>query len=254
MDFIDFHNWIYKEFNINLNAYKQEQLNRRINSLMSRIGISTLAEYKKLLTSNIEEKQRFLDFITINVTEFFRNPELFKELEKNLKIYLENTDKLKIWSAACSIGCEPYSVAMILNDINPKGKNSILATDIDSTILQKAKKGEYLEADLKNVSEGYRKKYFKEENGKYIVDSRLKSIVNFKKHDLILDNYEKDFDLIICRNVIIYFKNEVKKDIFKKFSDSLKKGGLLFVGATESIYSYKEFGLEKVSTFIYKKV
>ena len=86
MDFIEFHNWIYKEFNINLNAYKQEQLNRRINSLMSRIGISTLTEYKKLLTSNIEEKQRFLDFITINVTEFFRNPELFKELEKNLKI------------------------------------------------------------------------------------------------------------------------------------------------------------------------
>ena len=254
MDFIEFHNWIYKEFNINLNAYKQEQLNRRINSLMSRIGIGTLTEYKKLLTSNIEEKQRFLDFITINVTEFFRNPELFKELEKNLKIYLENTDKLKIWSAACSIGCEPYSVAMILNDINPKGKNSILATDIDNTILEKAKKGEYLEVDLKNVSNSYKKEYFKEENGKYIVDNRLKSIVNFKKHDLILDNYEKDFDLIICRNVIIYFKNEVKKDIFKKFSDSLKKGGLLFVGATESIYSYKEFGLEKVSTFIYKKV
>lgn len=254
MDFIEFHNWIYKEFNINLNAYKQEQLNRRINSLMSRIGISTLTEYKKLLTSNIEEKQRFLDFITINVTEFFRNPELFKELKKNLEIYLENTDKLKIWSAACSIGCEPYSVAMILSDINPKGKNIILATDIDNTILQKAKKGEYLEADLKNVSEAYRKKYFKEENGKYIVDSRLKSIVTFKKHDLILDNYEKDFDLIICRNVIIYFKNEVKKDIFKKFSDSLKQGGLLFVGATESIYNYKEFGLEKVSTFIYKKV
>lgn len=254
MDFIEFHNWIYKEFNINLNAYKQEQLNRRINSLMSRLGISTLTEYKNLLMSNIEEKQRFLDFITINVTEFFRNPELFKELEKNLKIYLENTDKLKIWSAACSIGCEPYSVAMILNSINPKGKNTILATDIDNTILQRAKKGEYLESDLKNVSNSYKKEYFKEENGKYIIDSRLKSIVNFKKHDLILDNYEKDFDLIICRNVIIYFKNEVKKDIFKKFSESLKKGGLLFVGATESIYSYKEFGLEKVSTFIYKKV
>lgn len=254
MDFIEFHNWIYKEFNINLNAYKPEQLNRRINSLMSRIGISSLAEYTKLLKSNIEEKQRFLDFITINVTEFFRNPELFKELEKNLKIYLENTDKLKIWSAACSIGCEPYSVAMIVNDINSNGRNNILATDIDNTILQKAKKGEYSEADLKNVNDSYRRKYFKEENGKYIVDSRLKSIVNFKKHDLILDNYEKDFDLIICRNVIIYFKNEAKKEIFRKFSDSLKKGGLLFVGATESIYNYKEFGLEKVSTFIYKKV
>ena len=254
MDFIEFHNWIYKEFNINLNAYKPEQLNRRINSLMSRIGISSLTEYKKLLTVNVEEKQRFLDFITINVTEFFRNPELFKELEKNMKIYLENTDKLKIWSAACSICCEPYSVAMILNDINSKGKNNIVATDIDNTILERAKKGEYSETDLKNVNDTYKRKYFNEVNGKYIVDNKLKSIVNFKKHDLILDNYEKDFDLIICRNVIIYFKNEVKKDIFKKFSDSLKKGGLLFVGATESIYNYKDFGLEKVSTFIYKKI
>ncbi|WP_300379604.1 protein-glutamate O-methyltransferase CheR [Clostridium sp.] len=254
MDFIEFHNWIYKEFNINLNAYKQEQLNRRITSLMSRIGISSLTEYKKLLTTNIEEKQRFLDFITINVTEFFRNPELFKELEKNLKIYLEKTNKLKIWSAACSIGCEPYSIAMILNDINSKGINTIIATDIDNTILEKARKGEFSEVDIKNVSDIYRKKYFNQHNGKYIVDNKLKSIVNFKKHDLILGNYEKDFDLIICRNVIIYFKNEVKKDIFKKFADSLKKGGLLFVGATESIYNYKEFGLEKVSTFIYKKI
>ena len=79
-------------------------------------------------------------------------------------------------------------------------------------------------------------------------------MVRFKKHDLILDNYEKDFDLIVCRNVIIYFKNDVKKEIFKNFSNSLKKGGLLFVGATESIYNYKEYGLEKVSTFIYKRV
>ena len=78
-------------------------------------------------------------------------------------------------------------------------------------------------------------------------------MVKFKRHDLILDDYEKGFDLIVCRNVIIYFKNEIKKEIFEKFVDSLKKGGLLFVGATESIYNYKEFGLEKVSTFIYRK-
>ncbi len=107
---------------------------------------------------------------------------------------------------------------------------------------------------MKNISEDYKRKYFKILKDKYIIDSKIKSIVTFKKHDLILGNYEKDFDLIVCRNVIIYFKNEVKKEIFKKFSNSLKSGGLLFVGATESIYNYKEYGLEKVSTFIYKKV
>lgn len=254
MDFTEFHNWIYREFNINLNAYKPEQLNRRIGSLMSRIGVKSLDDYKKLLLSNKEERQRFLDFITINVTEFFRNPELFKELEKTLKNYILTNNKLKIWSAACSIGCEPYSIAMMLNEINPMGKNNIIATDIDSTILAKAKLGEYVQGEMKNISEDYKRKYFKPLKDKYVIDSKIKSIVTFKKHDLILDNYEKDFDLIVCRNVIIYFKNDVKKEIFKNFSNSLKSGGLLFVGATESIYNYKEYGLEKVSTFIYKRV
>ncbi|MDB1932230.1 MAG: protein-glutamate O-methyltransferase CheR [Clostridium sp.] len=254
MDFTEFHNWIYREFNINLNAYKQEQLNRRIGSLMSRIDIKSLEDYKKLLRSDNKERQRFLDFITINVTEFFRNPELFKELEKALKSYILNNNKLKIWSAACSIGCEPYSIAMMLNEINPMGRNNIVATDIDSTILKRASLGEYVQAEMKNIDEDYRKKYFKLEKDKYIINNNIKSMVTFKKHDLILDNYEKDFDLIVCRNVIIYFKNDVKKEIFKNFSNSLKKGGLLFVGATESIYNYKEYGLEKVSTFIYKRV
>lgn len=253
MEFTDFHNWVYKHFTVNLNAYKPEQLNRRINSLMSRIGVKNLEEYKKLLLSEEEEKERFLDFITINVTEFFRNPELFKELEKTLKIYLQSNKNLKVWSAACSIGCEPYSIAMILNEINPLGRNDILATDIDTTILKRAKAGEYHIMEMKNVSNFYQKKYFKEVNNKFIIDNKIKSMVKFKRHDLVLDDYEKGFDLIVCRNVIIYFKNEIKKEIFEKFVDSLKKGGLLFVGATESIYNYKEFGLEKVSTFIYRK-
>uniref|UniRef100_UPI00374EAA05 CheR family methyltransferase n=1 Tax=Clostridium tertium TaxID=1559 RepID=UPI00374EAA05 len=198
MDFTEFHNWIYREFNINLNAYKQEQLNRRIGSLMSRIDIKSLEDYKKLLRSDNKERQRFLDFITINVTEFFRNPELFKELEKALKSYILNNNKLKIWSAACSIGCEPYSIAMMLNEINPMGRNNIVATDIDSTILKRASLGEYVQAEMKNIDEDYRKKYFKLEKDKYIINNNIKSMVTFKKHDLILDNYEEDFDLIVC--------------------------------------------------------
>ena len=107
---------------------------------------------------------------------------------------------------------------------------------------------------MKNVSQEYKEKYFSFTNNKYKVNEKIRSKVIFKKHDLILDYYKTDFDLIICRNVIIYFKNEVKREILKKFTNSLKKGGILFVGATESIYNYKEFNLEKVSTFIYKKV
>ena len=255
MDFNDFHKWVHRELGINLSAYKPEQLDRRISSLMSRIGVASLDEYTKLIKNDDGQRLKFLDYITINVTEFFRNPELFVELEELIKIQLkQNGNQLKMWSAACSIGCEPYSLAIIMKKINSLSKSKIIGTDIDNTILGRAKKGEYTEAEVKNISSADLNKYFIKNNNTYAIDQSVKDMVTLKKHDLIEDNYEKDFDLILCRNVVIYFNNEIKKVIYKKFSDSLKNGGLLFVGATESIYNYKEYGFEKVSTFVYRKV
>lgn len=152
------------------------------------------------------------------------------------------------------MGCEAYSLAMMLDDMKQKVNYSILATDIDKNILAKAREGIYSTSDVKTLDNKYLDKYFSKSDDKYIVDSKIKSKVTFKRHDLILDSYEKDFDLILCRNVIIYFKDEVKQKIIDDFIDSLKVGGLLFVGATESINTYRTRGLEKVSPFIYKKI
>lgn len=255
MDLEDFKKWVLREFKIDLSAYKSNQLHRRILSLMSRVGVSTVDEYVNLLKKDVSQRQKFLDFITINVTEFFRNPEIFSELKNKIESELLPKEKnLKIWSAACSIGAEPYSIAMILENFKVKGRHSILATDIDKNILERAKKGEYVSSEIKNVKKEYLQKYFTQINDKYIIDSKIKSMVTFKRHDLILDNYDKEFDLIVCRNVVIYFNQDVKNEIYKKFSVSLKQGGLLFVGATESIYNYKDYGFEKASTFIYKKL
>lgn len=254
MDFNEFHKWVHRELGINLSAYKPEQLNRRINSLMTRVGIKTLDEYTRVIKNDSEQKQKFLDFITINVTEFFRNPELFEDLEKQIsKELLPNNPNLKIWSAACSIGCEPYTLGIILDRIAPNGRHNIIATDIDNTILSKAKLGEYTQNEMKAVKNNDLSKYFRIIDDKYYIDSKIKNMVTFKKHDLILDNYDNNFDLIVCRNVVIYFNNDIKQDIYERFSNSLKKGGLLFVGATESIYNYRDYGFEKASTFIYKK-
>jgi len=207
-----------------------------------------------LLKKDPAQKQKFLDFITINVTEFFRNPEIFDELSKKVKSELPYNSGLKIWSAACSIGAEPYSLAMIIDNLNSRVNHKIIATDIDSTILEKAKNGEYVFSEIKNVPKQFLDKYFEMKDDKYCINSKIKKIVEFKKHDLILDNYESNFDLVVCRNVVIYFNQDVKDRIYKKMAASLKKGGLLFVGATESIYNYKEYGFEKTSTFIYKKI
>ncbi|SFC60253.1 CheR family methyltransferase [Clostridium uliginosum] len=255
MDFNDFHKWVHRELGINLSAYKPDQLNRRIDSLMSRVGIKSLDEYTKVIKCDSEQRQKFLDFITINVTEFFRNPELFDDLEKKISTeLLHNNPNLKIWSAACSIGCEPYTIGMILNRISPNGRHTIIATDIDNTILSKAKLGEYTNNEMKNIKSNDLNKYFEIKDDKYYISNKIKSMVTFKKHDLILDRYENNFDLIICRNVVIYFNNDTKAEIYKRFSNSLKKGGFLFVGATESIYNYKDYGFEKAATFIYKKL
>ncbi|MCH3964342.1 MAG: protein-glutamate O-methyltransferase CheR [Clostridium sp.] len=255
MDMDYFEKWVLREFNINLSAYKPNQLHRRINSLMSRVGVDSIENYINLLKKDKLQRQKFLDFITINVSEFFRNPEIFKELKSKLKDeILKNNNSIKIWSAACSIGAEPYSVAIYLKELSPGRRHTIIATDIDNTIIDRAKMGEYVEQEVKNVKKEYLDKYFIKNDDKYIIKDSIKNMVTFRKHDLILDTYERDFDLIICRNVVIYFNQDIKDRIYEKFSQSLRKGGLLFVGATESIYNYKEYGFEKASTFIYRKL
>ena len=255
MEFTEFHNWVYKEMGLSLNSYKPAQLNRRIQSLMERIGVKTLEEYTKLLKKDVTEREKFMDYVTINVTEFFRNPEFFDALRRNLLLeIIPNRSNIKIWSSGSYMGCEAYILSMMLDDMKQKVNYSILATDIDKNILAKAREGIYSTSDVKTLDNKYLDKYFSKSDDKYIVDSKIKSKVTFKRHDLILDSYEKDFDLILCRNVIIYFKDEMKQKIIDDFIDSLKVGGLLFVGATESINTYITRGLEKVSPFIYKKI
>src|SRR5665647_925764 len=174
MDLIYFEKWVLKEYNIDLSAYKSNQLHRRILSLMSRVEVNSVEEYISLLKKDPAQKQKFLDFITINVTEFFRNPEIFDKLTKKIISELPYNSGLKIWSAACSIGAEPYSLAMIMDNLNSRVSHKIVATDIDSTILQKAKNGEYVYSEVKNVPKQFLKKYFIASGNKYCIKSKIK--------------------------------------------------------------------------------
>ncbi len=254
MEFIQFHNWVYKELGVKLNSYKETQLNRRIGNLMERIGVNTLEEYKNLLIRDQVSREVFLEYITINVTEFFRNPEFFKNLKNIIEKQGEITGTMKIWSAGCSAGCEAYTLNIILQNLPNVNNYIIQGTDIDDTILKRAKEGYYNEIEIKNVSDDILEKYFYKKDNLYYVTPQLKTNVKFKKSDLLIDEYEKDFDLIVCRNVLIYFKEDAKNEIIKRFTEALKPGGILFVGATESLNSYKEYGLEKLSPFIYMKL
>ncbi len=255
LNFDYFYGWAKTKLNIDLDAYKQKQLQRRITTVMKNGGATTLEEYAKLIEKDPGIKKQFLDYITINVTDFFRNKDIFSEFEKIVKTHLNpKFGPLKIWSAACSIGSEPYSLGIIMDKNNLRLSGKMLATDIDDGVLERAREGSYKEAEIKNLDSGDLKKYFKLEDGQYKVDSKIKNMVDFKKHDLILGRYGTGFHIIICRNVTIYFKSDVKDEIYKKFNDALVPGGVLFTGATESIYNPEKLGFRKLSTFIYEKI
>ena len=255
LDFEFFYKWVKSNLNIDLDAYKENQLQRRIGTVMRSAGVDTLQEYAKLIGSDIETKRIFLDYITINVTEFFRNKEIFKEFEDVLvNVLVPKFKNVKIWSAACSIGSEPYSIAMIMDRHNLTKNRKIVATDIDDNILKRAKSGTYKQHETKGLTKGDLDKHFTCVDNTYTIFDNLKQIISFKKHDLILDKYEGGFHAVVCRNVFIYFKDEAKNEIYKRIYDSLVPGGVFFIGATESIYNPKDFGFKKMSTFIYEKV
>jgi chemotaxis protein methyltransferase CheR len=239
---------------INLNDYKPAQMQRRIGNLMNRHGANTYTDFFVMLERDPKQYKDFVDYITINVTEFFRTPEKFQELEKKvLPELLAKSAKLNIWSAGCSIGAEPYSLAMILNDITPNVKHRILATDLDVEMLAKAKQGIYTSNEFKNITSERSGKYFKQVNGNFIIGEDIKSRVEFQRHNLLLDKFENGFDLILCRNVVIYFTEEAKDALYRRFLNALKPGGVLFVGGTEAILNFREIGFAHYLPFFYRR-
>lgn len=137
--------------------------------------------------------------------------------------------------------------------MTPNVRHRILASDLDIEILAKAKKGVYMENEIKAMTPERKKKYFDVVDGKYAVKQEIKSAIEFKRHNLLKDPFEKDFDLILCRNVVIYFTEEAKDQLYANFFRALKPGGILFVGATEAILNFRKLGYTSFQPFFYQK-
>ncbi|HHU74111.1 MAG TPA: protein-glutamate O-methyltransferase CheR [Clostridiales bacterium] len=247
---------IYHLTKIDLNSYKERQMKRRIDALITKRGMNSYPEYVNRLKTDPVAYEEFLNYITINVSEFYRNPEQWSHLENEVFPYLWERfgRELKVWSAACSTGDEPYSIAMLLSRYMPLSRIKIIATDIDKGVLQKAQLGLYNEKSLKALPLEFIKQYFTKINDyTYQISDSIKSCVNFKQHDLLKDPYPSNCDLIVCRNVLIYFTDDAKDRIYRKFHASLKKDGILFVGSTEQIIQAQQIGFQNFRSFFYKK-
>lgn len=255
-DYESFKKKVYQLTKIDLSCYKERQMRRRIDSLITKAKIKNYDEYVEALKTNKELLEEFVAYLTINVSEFYRNPDQWKLLEEKIFPYLFEHfgHGIKIWSAACSTGDEPYTLAMVLGKFVPLNKIQIVATDIDKQVLAKAQMGIYDEKSLKGLPADLKQKYFnKIDSKRFQISEDVKKCIKFSQHNLLKDPYPDKCDLIVCRNVMIYFTEEAKQVMYQKFNDSLKKDGILFVGSTEQIISPGNYNFSTLQSFFYKK-
>lgn len=241
---------------IDLDSYKSSQVERRLAIIMHRAGAKDLPTYAQLLAADPRARRRFLDLFLINVSEWLRNPEKWHEFQTDVLPYLlQRSPNLLIWSAGCSIGCEPYSLSLILDQVDPHGRHHIIASDLDEDALEFAKQGIYRENELHNVSADLRSIYFDRlPDERYAVKPVLRSRITFERRNLLADPAPGVFDLILCRNVVIYFTEESKDQLYQKLAHALKAGGILWAGATEAIMQSRGLGLSQYRPFFYRKV
>jgi len=257
---------IMRERGFNCKCYKESSLKRRIRIRMKANNIHSYSEYIRFLTGNEEEYDKLIDVLTVNVTEFFRDSETYDKIKELILPELisrkreEGRKIIRIWSAGCASGEEPYSISILLREyLGDKIDDFIIfirATDIDEKSLELARKGEYKSDALKNVKKHFIRKYFEKVNDGYRIRDSIRNMVKFGKHDIISGKTQRYFDLILCRNVLIYLSRDAQKSLFEMFHQALNKKGYLIIGKTETMHEQmpNKFELIDLSERIYREI
>ena len=222
---------ISKSRGMSCESYKDKCLRRRIAVRMRARGVHTFEDYSKLLDSDAREYQELLDALTINVTKFYRNPETWAALRPYIEKLGQARGTLKIWSAGCASGEEPYTIAVLLAESRVKG--SIDATDIDRLSLERTRQAKYPDLAFSEMPANLRRRYFPD--GEPIPP--IREIVQVQPHDLTRQLPPRTpYDLIVCRNVVIYFERQAQERLFSVFVDALRPGGVLLLGKVETLF------------------
>jgi len=250
----DFVKAFHPKSGLDLKFYKQNQMQRRILSFMNSHGHQAYPDFLKALGVDPVLYDAFFKHLTINVSQFFRDANQWKTLRETIiPILLQNKSPLKLWSAGCSSGQEPYSLAITMMDYFPIAKFTVLGSDIDVNVLKQAKDGLYKQNDFASTPPEILKKYFTPLNNGYQINDPVKRQVTFQSQNLLTDRFQTSYDFIACRNVVIYFTDEAKEILYRKFTDSLRPGGILFTGSTEHLFGMNQLGLKSISSFFYQK-
>ncbi|MBN1755397.1 protein-glutamate O-methyltransferase CheR [bacterium] len=249
---------------LDFTSYKLPFLRRRLVGRMNRMGISSFPQYMGLIQADPEERSKLISNLTINVSEFMRNPEVFDKIRKIIFPRIiadrDQCDKpIRIWTAGCSTGEEAYSLAILMAE-SEKLRNlplTIIATDIDQDALKSAQIGIYNESALTNISEELKERYFSRiTEGKYQIKTELTDSIRFIRHNIVYDKSFGQFDIIVCRNVSIYFDKGLQYKMYNRFYQSLYNYGFYVSGKTEMLplNLYKFFLPIDRESRIYQKI
>jgi chemotaxis protein methyltransferase CheR len=235
---------IKEDRGLDFHHYHQDLLKRRVAIRLRATKINTYSDYLLLLMKSSEEYDRLFETLCINVSEFFRDPEVWgtlKSLLRNMVRQKKNDHNpfFRIWSAGCANGEEPYSIAIMLKEVllaeNANFRIEIASTDVDKKCLRFAQKGAYLKSSLKNVSKELLGKYFTPEEDGFKINPEIKQLITFSYLDLTSPDYIKNADLVFCRNVFIYFDRNLQEQLLTKFANALKPQGYLVMGKSETL-------------------
>ena len=251
---------LHEKVGLNFNGYRGAYLKRRFAIRLRATRTYTYRRYVRYLQKNPAEYDLIIDNLVINYTTFFRDKDVYVYLEKTVFPSLFKSRNLKIWSAGCASGEEPYSLAILIHEILgkklPHYEVKIYASDLDEDALDKAVKAEYSRKQLNGMSDSLIAKYFSTDGETYKVKDFVKKLVTFERHDLMKPSSQKNFDLILCRNVMIFFARESQELVHMHFYDSLREGGYLVIGKAEVMSGEpsEKFWCTDLNSRVYQKL
>ena len=240
---------------VDLLQYKRNQMERRIRSFAARRGIARLAEYLSLLGSHSDELEEFLDRVTINVSQLWRNPEQWRLLAGDALPELSQRGRIKAWSAGCSYGAEAYTLAALCRDTFPHVRVEIRGTDIDGRMVGRAREGWFTDEDARTALRPLLERWFEPDGGSWRASEELKRTATFEVGDLLRMPFPTAaYDLVLCRNTVIYFTDDVRDRLHARLAGAIRPGGFLMIGSTERVSQPAAMGLVTTRPFVYRKV
>jgi len=253
-DYVSFCEGVKALAGLDLLQYKRGQMERRLRSFAQGLGVPMLTDYLVLLKRDPAELDRFLDRVTINVSQLWRNPEQWEMLATEVLPELAATRQIRIWSAGCSYGAECYTIAAVCLESTPGARITVKGTDIDPRVLARARAGVFSRDDMRTVPPASLKRWFEPEGEGFKAKPELSKIITFERGDLLEMRVPQEaYDLVMCRNVVIYFNEDVRDRLHERLATTLRSGGYLVVGSTERVSSAAGMGLALAQPFTYRK-